>query len=488
MPTARGVPSGWRLESLLNDAREPVLVLTSDQRIAAVNRAWEMLTGFLSSDVIGLECRPHGPTRPGDMAGLGGSFYPPAEALAGQPTTARTLILCRGGERLQRRVDYWPFHDQEDQLSGLVVIVRLTELTTVLDETKRDSLRVALLDLRARMHQRHAHDLLIGAGAAHRRVLDGIDVAVASNGPVAIVGEPGTGKRFVARLIHQLGSRRQMPLLGYDCQAIPAEILTRELFGAIEPTRTADNSNPLIAPEGSSLVIGDILDTQWDFQLRLATALSLSHRTVRVIATTATDLQAARDSGLIQPDLYYALSVLVIRLRPLRDRLDELPLLAQSLLERANLRGQVSRANLSSAAIAALIAYDWPGNIRELAEVIDSAHQSAVGTTIDVHDLPSSIRGDRGGAYAPALATGPLAPLKDQLESFERHLIEQALTESRHNKTRAARKLGVNRPFLYRRMRELGVAELEPGDARPNSSSPASPIVTDPPRIADGTE
>ena len=473
MPTARSVPAGWRLESLLINAREPVILLTADRRVAAVNRAWEALTGFLGPDVVGLECRPHGPTRPGDMAGLGGSFHPPPEALAGQPTAANTLIVCRGGERLQRRVDYWPFHDEAGLLAGLIAIVRVGEPRSHLPDSERDSLRVALLDLRARMFRRHAHDTLIGHGAAHRRVLEGIDAAVASKVPVGIVGEPGTGKRSVARLIHQQGPRRQMPLLGYDCRAIPADLLDRELFGAPDDARPADASPSLVASEGSSLVIGDILHTPLDFQLRLANALIRSERSVRVIATTAMDLDAAFRAGLIQADLFHALTVLVIRLRPLRERLDEIPLLAQSLLERANLRGQVSRSTLSPAAIAGLMGYDWPGNIRELAGVIDSAHHAAAGETIELADLPPSIRGERGGAYAPSVAAASAPPLKDQLVAFERHLIEQALEQSRHNKTRAARRLGVNRPFLYRRIRELGIVDLDPALDGPDTAEPA---------------
>ncbi len=426
-----------------------------------VNAAWEELTGHLEAEVVGLECRPHGPTRAGDLAGLGGSFHPPPETMAGQPSGGKTLIIRRGGERVQRRVEFWPFHGSGGQLAGVLGIVRPVESPPQSPVSESQALRFALLDLRARMYARHAHDTLIGQGAEHRRVLMGIDAAVASTVPVTIVGESGTGKRFVARIIHQGGPRRQMPLLGFDCQAIPPEILERELFDGLDLARPTEGQGRLVAPEGSTVVLGDILRLPRDLQARIASELIGSVRPARLIVTTSGNLEDSFRSERIRPDLYYALTTLVIRLRPLRDRLDELPLLAQAMLERANLRGRIGRSGFSPSAIDVLLAYDWPGNLRELGQVIDEAHQNARGERIESDDLPNSIRGKRGGAYLAPSKPTPILPLKDQLTAFERELIEEALGQAQGNKTRAAKRLGVNRPFLYRRIKELGVEDPE---------------------------
>ena len=475
MPSARNSPSGWRLDSLLASAQEPVFFLTADRRFAMVNRAWEELTGHLESEVIGVECRPHGPTRPGDLAGLGGSFNPPPEAMAGQPSGGPTLIIRRGGERIQRRIEFWPLHDATGRLTGLLGFVRPSESSPRAVDSERDSLRFALLDLRAKMYARHAHDALIGEGPEHRRTLSGIDAAVASTVPVSIEGEPGTGKRFVARLIHQGGPRRQMPLLGYDCRAIPAEILERELFGNANPPDSPEGWGRLIAPEGSTVVLDDILQLPRDLQSRVASGLIQPGRPARLIATTSGSLDEALKSERIRLDLYHALTALVIRLRPLRDRLDELPMLAQAMLERANLRGQISRTGLSPSAIEVLSAYDWPGNLRELAQVIDEAHGKARGDRIEGDDLPASIRGLRGGAYLPPSKPSPPLPLKERLVAFERNLIEEALAQARRNKTRAAKRLGVNRPYLYRRIKELGIEDDAPPSERPPDTPRANP-------------
>ena len=482
MPPGRSSPPGWRPDSIFASAREPIFLLGPDRRILVVNRAWEECTGHPEAEVIGLECRPHGPTRPGDLAGLGGSFCPPPEAMAGRPAGGPTMIIRRGGERIDRHIEFWPLHAPAGPLSGLLGLILTPGTPPRLADAESQSLRHALLSLRGRMFARHAHDTLIGLGPEHRRVLDGVEAAAASNVPVTIVGESGTGKRYVARIIHGRGPRRQMPLLGYDCRAIPPELLERELFGGTG-SDPGGGLERLVAPDGSTVVVGDLLSLPRDLQARLASVVSAPGRPARLIATTAGDLDEALRREQIRPDLYHAVTPLVIRLRPLRDRPDDLPLLAQSLLERANLRGEATRSGFEPAAVDVLAAYDWPGNLRELAEVIESAHQSARGDRIAEDDLPAQIRGRRGGAYLPGPhpATHPTATLKDRLDAFERRAIEQALGLSQQNKTRAARRLGVNRPFLYRRMKELGIADGDPAPGKPDPDAGAGePTATEP--------
>ncbi len=176
----------------------------------------------------------------------------------------------------------------------------------------------------------------------------------------------------------------------------------------------------------------------------------------------------------LRPDLYYALTTLVIRTRPLRERLDELPLLAQSLLERTNARGARQRGGFSPEALAALLAYDWPGNLRELARVVEAAHARGEGDWIDVDDLPAAIRGHLGAAYTPPPMPTQVTPLDDLLTQVERRLIEQALQRARQNKSRTAELLGISRPRLYRRIKELNLPDVpDPAeDASPQNEVP----------------
>jgi PAS domain S-box-containing protein len=444
--------SGPRLDAFLQQAREPVFLLSPDRRILVVNKAWEELTGHSAHQVLGLECRAHGPTRPGNLDDLGGSFSPPPEAMAGQPAGSKTLIVHADGEHRWRRVEFWPFHDAQGVLSGLIGLVRPSEGSSQVPDSEAQRLHVELMEIRERLHGRHGVDSLIGRGAEHRRLLEQIEAASSSRAAVLVVGEEGTGKRLVARTIHQRGPRRMAPFLAYDCKALPPEILERQLFGTSNETP----ARLLPASDGATVMVGDILDLPRDLQVRLVTGLD---GRVRLIATTAGDPDAALKFERLRPDLYYALTTLVLRLRPLRERLDELPILAQHLLDRANQKGERRREGFSRAALDALLAYDWPGNLHELARVIDEAHARGLDDTVQLDDIPASIRGQRGGAYQPPrLATGPM-PLKEMLTQIERRLIERALERAGDNKSRAAKLLGVNRPFLYRRLKELGISD-----------------------------
>jgi transcriptional regulator with PAS, ATPase and Fis domain len=450
--------SSARLESHWQHVQQPLFWLTADLRLTWVNRAWEQLTGSTAEEVAGLTCRAHGPTRAGDLPGLVGSFFPPPEALAGQPASVRTLIIHSSGERRWRRIEFRPFHDERGTLVGLFGLVGSSDAPSGNSDAESQRLRTELLQVRERLQQRHGFDSLIGEGAVHRRLLDQIRTAAATSVPVLIVGEPGTGKRTVARTIHHQGSHPHAPLLPIDCAALPAEVMERELFGGESAARLA-------LPEGSSLLIGDILDLPRDLQGRLVATLDPR---IRLLATTAGDPETALQSERLRPDLYYAVTTLIIRLRPLRERVEEIPLLAQHLLERANSRGGRQRGGFIESALSALLAYDWPGNLRELARVIEDVHEQASGDLIEPDDLPAAIRGNLGSAYIPPPLPHPITPLDELLTQVERRLIESTLQRARQNKSRAAELLGISRPRLYRRIKELGLPDVpEPADEVP---------------------
>jgi PAS domain S-box-containing protein len=459
--------SGVRLDALWQHAREAVFVLNADRRLMYVNRAWEELTGFEAKSVLGVACRAQGPIEAGDPASLASSFCPPAEALNGVPAGGLTLIVHASGERRWRRVEFWPYHDGQKNLICLLGLVRDADAAPHAADAEGQRLRSELLEVRKRLLGRYGFDGLIGDGPGHRRLLEQVRAAAATTVPVLIAGEPGTGKRTVARTIHQQGPRAHDPLLTFDCGALPPEVIERELF------RPFDDgiSNRLASPPGSTLLLGDILDLPRDLQGRLTAALD---DRVRLLAVTSGNLEEARLSDRLRTDLYYALTTMVIRLSPLRERLEELPLLAQHLLDRANLRGGRQPRGFTAEALAALTAHDWPGNLRELARVVDAAHAACEGDAIRADDLPRAIRGHLGAAHTPPTMPPQVTPLDELLTQVERRLIEQALARARQNKSRAAELLDISRPRLYRRIKELNIPdEPEPTEEAAGARKPA---------------
>jgi DNA-binding NtrC family response regulator len=475
MPHPR--PVGFEPSELWQKAREPTFWLDSDLRIAWVNQAWETLTGHPSKSVVGLACHSHAPTRGEDPADVAASFHPPPESLAGQPAGTTALIIHANGERIWRRVEFWPFRHELDGLIGLLGVVRPEVDAPSVPHTEANRLHVELLELRRQLHKVAGFDTLLGLGPAHRRLLEQVGLAAVSTAPVLLFGEPGTGKRHVARAIHQNGPGRSRPLVSFDSEALPAEVLERELFAASgasnlpvqdESSGRVTGRPRLALGEGSTLLIREIFMLPRDLQARLAASLDTS---VRLIATTVMDPEIALSSERIRPELYFTLTTLVVRLRPLRERRDELPMLAQHLLERVNQRGGTQRAGFAPPALAVISSYDWPGNLHELARVIDHAHGSGRidQTWVEVEDLPASIRGSLGAAYLPPAAPSAIKPLDQLLTEVEQNSIERAMRQARGNKSRAADLLGISRPRLYRRIKELNLPD--DGDAE-NESAP----------------
>lgn len=478
MASPRAV-SARRLNSLLQQAREPMLLLDEACRIVFVNRAWEQLTGHDAGAVLGLVCQPQGagPVEPLDQ--LSGSFCPPPEALDGQPCGGMTLIVHPGGERIWRRVEFWPLHDESARRVGLVGLVREPQARPQTAESDSQRLRAELQEVRQRLLDGWGQQQLIGRGPAHRRLLDQIATAAAMRTPALIVGEPGTGKRLIARLIHQRGSGAQAPLIHFDPAALPPELLARELFGPepVDPVPQPAPPDRCVLAEGTTLILGDVVDLPRDLQARLTRALEVSP--VRLLGLSQTDPDQARREDRLRSDFYYALTSLLIRVPPLRERLEELPVLAQHGLERANDRGARRHHGFTPEALEVLAGYDWPGNLRELGRVIDAAHERAAHDLIGAGDLPASIQGHLGAAYTPPVASTaasrtPMQPLDATLELVERRLIEQALQRARHNKSRAADLLQISRPRLYRRIKELGLPDLPEGPDEPGASGTTS--------------
>ncbi len=453
-----------RLNALFGPAREAVFVLDAQCRLVYANRAWEELTGHDAETVAGMECLPPGPNSDGPLSQLGSSFCPTPEALSGQPSGGATLIVHAGGERLWRRLEFWPYHDARNQLIGLLGLVREPDASPHAPDSDSQRIRADLQEVRDRLRHRFGFDTLIGRGPSHQRLLDQIATAASTRVPVLIVGEPGTGRRLVARTIHQRGARPNALLIPLDCAALPPEILEHELFGDIRE-ETFPGTSRLNLPENASVLLLEFLDLPRDLQGRLA---SVSEPHGRILATSTLDPEQARRQDRLRGDLYFRMTTLVIRLQPLRDRLEELPLLAQHLLERANQRSNRRRAGFTAEAMKTLTAYDWPGNLRELTRVIDAAHERTGGDLIGVTDLPAAIRGHLGASYTPPPLPVPITPLDDLLTQLERRLIEQALQRARQNKSRAAELLDISRPRLYRRIKELNIPE-EPEPAEESS-------------------
>lgn len=309
---------------------------------------------------------------------------------------------------------------------------------------------------------------------------------------VLITGESGTGKELIAKALHTESARKDKPFIAINCAAIPKTLMESELFGYEKGAFTgATTSKPgrFELAHGGTLFLDEVGEIPLEMQVKLLRALQEGEfervggvRTikvdVRLIAATNRDLEKDIAAGGFREDLYYRIHVVPVALAPLRDRRDDVPLLVQHFIEKYNRRLKKSVRDVSDSAMAALMAYSWPGNIRELENVLERALLFAESERLDLPDLPTALRervnraeasaaAETATALAAGMAPASAAPQTGSLKAIvkettlriEKDLIQRALTSTAGNVTRAAKLLKISRKGLQNKMKEFGLRE-----------------------------
>jgi DNA-binding NtrC family response regulator len=316
-------------------------------------------------------------------------------------------------------------------------------------------------------------DAIVGEAPAIRAVFTLIDKVASSPSTVLVTGESGTGKELVARAIHQASTRRDAPFVTLNCGAIPENLFESELFGHERGAFTgAVTSKPgrFEIANGGTLFLDEIAELPKDLQVKLLRVLQdqtfervggvkTIQVDVRLVAATNTDLRQAVAAGTFREDLFYRLNVVPIALPPLRERVDDIPLLVQHFLQKFNRRLDKHVQGITTEALAALKKASWPGNIRELENLVERAVLLSDGGVLDSDDFP----GVADGGVAPADEGGDELGLKEYVRvhtaRLERARIKKALAQEEGNVTRASRALGISRKSLQTKMKEYGLRE-----------------------------
>jgi nitrogen regulation protein NR(I) len=324
---------------------------------------------------------------------------------------------------------------------------------------------------------------LVGQSPAMRAIYEMVARVADSPSTVLITGESGTGKELIAHALHRGSSRRDKPLIKVNCAAIPKDLVESELFGYERGAFTgAVGSKPgrFELADGGTLFLDEIGEIPVEIQVKLLRALQESEfervggiKTLRVdvrlIAATNRDLKQLIAEGRFREDLYYRLAVVPIALPPLRERKEDIPLLVDHFIEKYDRRLGKRVVGIEPEALQILMSYTWPGNIRELENLMERSVLFADGPLIEASSLPDSLR-ERGGAPPiPIAAVGPLgaiaapsgASMKEIVRQaqaeLEKELIGRALAETGGNVTRAAKRLQISRKSLQVKMKELGL-------------------------------
>jgi len=347
------------------------------------------------------------------------------------------------------------------------------------------------------LEQQHLHPgegdrpPLVGHSSAMKAVYEVIGKVADSPSTVLITGESGTGKELVAQALHRGSSRRDKPLIKVNCAAIPKDLVESELFGYEKGAFTgAVGSKPgrFELADGGTLFLDEIGEIPLEMQVKILRALQESEfervggiKTIRVdvrlIAATNRDLKQLIAEGRFREDLYYRLNVVPIALPPLRDRKVDIPPLVGHFIEKYDRRLGKKVERMDDDALGLLMRYSWPGNIRELENLMERSVLFADGPVITSENLPESLIERPTGPATPIAAVGPLgaiaapsgASMKEIVRQaqaeLERELIGRALEETGGNVTRAAKRLQISRKSLQVKMKELGLRGDEEGPA-----------------------
>ncbi len=348
-----------------------------------------------------------------------------------------------------------------DYLSKPLILDELHHLMARM--TERRFLRGEVTSLRERLGEELTVTELVGNSQPMQRVKEVIAKVAATDSPVLIEGESGTGKELVAAAIHRLSPRAKGPFIPVNCSAIPEDLLESEFFGHVRGAFSGAVSDALGLFRGANegtIFLDEIVELSPGLQVKLLRVLQeMQVRPVgstkayavdvRVIAATNRDLDRTIAEGTLRQDLYYRLNVVRISLPPLRARREDIPALVNHFVRRFNRRFRRDVRGMTPDALEALHRYDFPGNVRELENLIERAYAMGARDQITLGDLPSLA----AGSAAPAVGSGAIP----QLAEVEKELILRALSFYKDDKEAAAQALGISRRTIYRRLKEYGM-------------------------------
>ncbi|MCG8908884.1 sigma-54 dependent transcriptional regulator [Pseudomonas sp. DP-17] len=345
-----------------------------------------------------------------------------------------------------------------DFLTKPVDLARLRELVNAALRLRSPDAEEAPVDSR-----------LLGDSPPMRTLRNQVAKLARSQAPVYISGESGSGKELVARLIHEQGPRESQTFVPVNCGAIPSELMESEFFGHKKGSFTGaveDKLGLFQAANGGTLFLDEVADLPLPMQVKLLRVIQEKAVRavggqqevavdVRILCATHKDLAAEVAAGRFRQDLYYRLNVIELRVPPLRERREDIPLLTDRVLKRLAGDSGLAAASLSADALEKLKSYRFPGNVRELENMLERAYTLCENDVIQPHDLrlAETSTADNGGEASLA----QIDNLEDYLEDIERKLIMQALEETRWNRTAAAQRLGLTFRSMRYRLKKLGI-------------------------------
>ncbi len=444
----------WK--TVVNTIHDGIMIVDTQGSIVTTNRALETLTGYSREELIGQKCSILNCSIFGVARGNSGPHWC-VLFKTGTINTHRCTIMRKDGAYVHVLKNAALLYDSEGSVIGAVET--LTDISEVVEKDRQ--IAAFRRELRS---EDHFHGIIAISGVM-RRLFDLIENAARSDAPVIIFGESGTGKELVARAIHQIGERKDSPYIKVNCAALTESLLESELFGHVKGAFTGAYKTRMgrfEAAQNGDIFLDEIGDLPPSTQVRLLRVLEekVVERVgdnrpipvdVRIISATNRDLARLVEGGSFRKDLYFRINVIPVRLPPLRERVEDIPLLAESFFRKLRLKGEKKIEGVSINAIEVLMGYTWPGNVRELKSAFEYAFVTCQESMIQPHHLPPDI------LRAKPSARGGKPPVINKEDIKKRQLID-ALARAKGHRSLAAEILGVSRVTVWNRMKRFGIS------------------------------
>ncbi len=444
----------WK--TVVNTIRDGLMIVDERGIIVSVNDALERITGYRRNELIGRNCSVFNCDICENLRCTSGETW--CALFEGKNVTSRQCVIIRkDGSKIHALKNACILNDDNGDMIGAVETI--TDITELIEKENQ----IAAYERQLRSDDGFYG--IIGTSPAMRRVYELIANAAQSDAPVIILGESGTGKELAAQAIHEIGARSNNPFVKVNCAAFTESLLESELFGHVKGAYTGayrDRSGRFENADSGDIFLDEIGDLPMPTQVKLLRVLEekIIERVgdsapvpvdVRIITATNRNLPDLIDLGLFRKDLYFRINVIPIHLPPLRERREDIPLLADWFFHKIRLKNHKPISGVSNETMTCLMAYHWPGNVRELKSAFEYAFVTCRDAMIRPQHLPPAI-----------LDSSPRKPAPQIKKNFNREEIKrleliEALEEADGNQSRAAELLGVTRVTVWNRMRRFGV-------------------------------